>query len=343
MTEPEYRDLNLLSYSQLSGVDYSPASLLNTVRESSEALTYGSAVDTLAFDGREEFEKKFVVMNQEKPSWMLEKVLKSLVQELFATHDELDGPISSDLNDYEDLILQMAKHHEYGKGWKSETIIRKTVEACGELFKHTIENIDKQALSLEQYENVENSVNTLYTHPFTKDSFVAEEGIEIFYQFPIVWEYTSGDITFKCKSLLDILKIDHNEKKIYPIDLKTTGKSVLAFRESFIQWHYYIQAAFYTDAVKYLRDKLYPELSGYSVELFKFVVISSKRPIKPLTWLTTPKDISCGKYGGFINGENVKGYLQLASEMKWHIDNSSYDYPKEIYDSKGNVTLDVFD
>ena len=137
--------------------------------------------------------------------------------------------------------------------------------------------------------------------------------------------------------------IDHNEKKIYPIDLKTTGKHVLSFSQSFVQWHYYIQAAFYTDAVKYLRDNLYPELSGYSIELFKFVVISSKDPMRPLVWETTDHTISCGKEGGFINGRYRKGYIELAKDMKWHIDRELYDYPREVYEGQGTLTIDVFE
>jgi hypothetical protein len=344
MTEPEYRALDCISYSQLSGLDTSPGNLIAGSMEMTEPLIYGSAVDCLAFDGKEAFDKKFTVISQDKPSWMLEKVIKGIVDELLVTHNELDGPLSSNLEDHESTILAVAKSVEYGKGWHDPTIVKKVIEGCGELFRTTIENVGKLALDTQQYEYIENSVNILFTHDFTAEYFRADEGQEIYFQLPIVWEYEKDGVIYKCKSLLDIMKIDHNLKKIYPIDLKTTGKSVLAFPGSFIQWKYYLQSSFYTDAVIYLRDKLYPELSDYTVELFKFVVISSKNPHKPLTYVIDQHTLEAGKYGGVIKDYNreVKGYLELVTDMKWHIDNKKYQYPKEVYDNNGLMELKVF-
>jgi len=345
--EPEYRQLKCISYSQLSNLDSYPESLIQTKpMEMTEPLIYGSAVDCLAFDGREVFDKKFTVISQEKPSWMLEKVLKGVIDEIFITHNELLGiPISEDLSKYSDIILKVAKSVEYGKGWKPETIIRKTIEGCGELYKNTIKNRDKLALSPQQYEYVENSVTTLFTHEFTAEFFTADEGQDIYYQLPIIWDYFDKELnkTIHCKSLLDILLIDHNTKTIYPIDLKTTGKSIYSFNKSFIEWRYFLQASFYSDAVKHLCNVQYPELADYNIALFKFVVISSKNPRKPLAFQITNGVLDAGKFGT-VNPNNHKikqrGYLELVRDMQWHINNQKFDYPKEIYDKKGMVILD---
>ena len=49
-------------------------------------------------------------------------------------------------------------------------------------------------------------------------------------------------------NIMFLLLTDHKEKAIYPIDLKTTGKSVLNFRSAFMQWKYYLQASFYMES-----------------------------------------------------------------------------------------------
>lgn len=340
MSEPEYRQVDAISYSNLSALDRSPYNLINNDFKESEAIIYGAAVDTLLFDGKEVFESKFTAMFEEKPSWMLGKVLDTLLDEIMVNHDEdLDKPLSSNLEDYSDVILRVAKAVEYGKGWHDATIIKKVLEGCSEVFKIKIENRHKKPLSPQQYEYVINSVRTLESHDFTKYLFEEKEGIDIYKQYAILWEHEST----KCKSLLDLLIVDHNTKQIYPVDLKTTGKHVLSFPQSFIEWKYYLQASYYTDAVKYLVENT-PELKDYKINLFQFVVISSNDPLKPLIYKTTENDYIVGKYGGeMLNYDRtIKGYIQLLNERKWHIDNNLYEFPKEVYDSNGQLTLNLF-
>lgn len=344
MTEPEYRAQPCVSYSALSSLDSNPGNLKAGPMEMTEPLIYGSAVDCLAFDGMEEFKKKFATITVQKPNWSGIKLFNAIYEELQATLD-ITETLSNNLADYPDTLLRVARSENYGgDNWRDETIVNKLIKSYGNYYKALIDVDDKLLLDPQQYEYVVNSVQTLYTHDFTRDYFLPKDGQEVFYQFPIIWEYKSDDRTIHCKSLLDIMLIDHNEKKIYPIDLKTTGKSVLAFPKSFIEWKYYLQASFYTDAVIYLRDKIYPELSDYSVELFKFVVISSKNPMKPLSFQITPENLKAGKFGGILKNseEYKKGYLELIDDMNWHIDNDKYQYPKEVYDNNGLMTLDNF-
>lgn len=352
MSEPEYRKLSNLSYSKLAGVDRSPSNLKQDGVEMTPALIYGSAVDVLAFDGKEEFEKKFATISTRKPGFKAMPIIDELYKELENNLDPLDDSvIIPDLSFYEERLLELGKLHEYGgKNWGDDAIIRNLMKECADYFQSIVLNRGKLILDPEQFEFVKNSVNTLYTHPFTSKYFDREqEGIDIYFQFPIVWEYydESIDKTIDCKSLLDILLVDHNQKKLYPIDLKTTGKSVMYFPYSFIDWNYYLQASFYTDAVHYLKDKLYPEYFDYEVETFKFVVISSKNPVKPLVYNTTAMVIESGRNGGFLKTKSyhneVKGYKELVRNMYWHIEKDNYMYPKEVYDKNGELTLDVLE
>lgn len=346
MSEPEYRALPHISYSKLSGLDNNPASLLSSGMDMTDPLIYGSAVDTLVFDGREEFDKKFTTITCRKPGYKALPIIEGLLKEVedsLKLGDEVDPDISA----YDSKLLEMGRAAEYGgANWGDDAILRNLKKEGEEYFETLVKSRGKLILSPEQYEYCINSVHTLQTHEFTKDYFnTSKEGVDVYFQFPIVWEYTTAQGTMiHCKSLLDILIIDHNEKIIKPIDLKTTGKSVLSFSHSFVEWKYYLQAAFYTEAVRYLSDKLYPELSDYKIDLFKFVVISSKNPLKPLAFQITEETLLAGQKGGVIKGTDVevKGYEQLIVDMQWHYDTNNFQYPKHIYDSQGLLKLDIF-
>lgn len=336
MTEPEYREVSAISYSMLSGVSKSPASLINTNKLETPSLTYGSAVDTLCFDGEAVFKQKFCINTGVSPSAIVEKITRDVMTAI----TEANGKLVGSLDDYDELILNVAKANEYGKGWKDETIIRKIKDEGGrELYSFTQENDGKKILDSLQYENVLNSRNTLYTHPFTKHWFNAGEGEELLFQFPILWTYKGKP----CKSLFDIIKIDHVNKIIYPVDLKTSYDHVLAFPYNFIKWKYMIQASFYTEGLKYWKLEN-PDFFNYRIENFRFCVISSQDPMRPLVYVTTDEDLFAGKYGGKLvkSGEEIKGFDTLIDDMDWHLSNQKFDYPKDVYEVNGEVKLGMF-
>jgi len=336
MTEPEYRAVNAISYSMLSGVSKSPASLISTFKLDTPSLTYGSAVDTLCFDGEEVFREKFCVNVGVSPSTIVEKIVRDVIKALVDAH----GVLTDVLDDYDDLILNVAKANEYGKGWKDETIVRKVKDEGGrDLYSFTKENDGKKILDTLQYEYVVNSRNTLFSHPFSKQWFNVEEGEEIIFQFPILWMYKGNP----CKSLFDIIKIDNVNKVIYPVDLKTSYDHVLGFPYNYVKWKYYLQASFYSEGLEYWKSE-HPEYADYRIEPFRFVIISSQDPTKPLVYKSTGEDLYAGKYGGAIKrtGEEIKGFDQLIDDMQWHLQNQKFDYPKDIYSADGELVLSVF-
>ena len=336
MTEPEYREVNAISYSMLSGVSKTPASLINTNKLDTPSLTYGSAVDTLCFDGEEVFKEKFCVNAGVSPSAIVEKITRDVMTAITEANGELIG----EYDDYDELILNVAKANEYGKGWKDETIIRKIKDEGGrDLFGFTKENAGKKILDVMQYENVINSRNTLYTHDFSKQWFNAGDGEEIVFQFPILWVYKGKP----CKSLFDIIKFDHKNKVIYPVDLKTSYDHVLAFPFNYIKWSYFIQQSFYTEGLKYWKLQN-PEFFDYRIDYFRFCIISSQDPMKPLVYKTNEVDLHVGKYGGKLlrNGDEVRGFDQLIEDMQWHLDNQKFDYPREVYNKSGELELGLF-
>jgi hypothetical protein len=338
MTEPEYRLVDAISYSQLAGVDKTPASLIRKEQPESDGITFGSAVDCLLFDGEKVFKEKFCILD-DKPTGKIPYVIDDVY--ILAKNKANDfTPISKDLESYKQEILATCKAMDFGQTWKQETLFNKVLTKEGkDYFRSLVESTNKLVLDIVTYERVVNTCNILRNHEFTSSIFVDTKDTETYYQFPIIWY----DRDKKCKSLLDILKIDHKNKKISPKDLKTSYDHVLSFSKNYIKFRYPIQESFYTDAVHYWKNNIAVHLKDYEVEPFEFIIIQNTDFAKPLIYTSTQESYNVGKYGGSYKGNAVKGYLQLIGEKEWHLQNEKYDYPKEIYDSNGKIKLNIFD
>ena len=339
-TEPEYRALPHLSYSRLAGLDYDPSSLNDSTFKKTKSLIYGSAVDCLLFDGQEIFKKNFAILDYNGPTDIIQAVVDEVYDDYINNKDSWFFDENATLKTLKDNVLSTARKLDYGgKNWKDDTIINKIVSEGSDYFDFLKENTGKTMIDAWMYERAINSVYVLQTHEFSKDYIIPKnKDIEIHYQFPIIWKYQGHD----CKSLLDILYIDHKNKVIIPVDLKTSYDDVLMFPKSYIKWKYYIQASFYTKAVSYLKLE-YPHLFDYKIDNFRFMVISSNDSSRPIIWMTNQKDIMCGEFGGTLrNGETVTGYKELINAYEWHTNENLYKYPKKVYDKKGHLDLNVF-
>ncbi len=102
-------------------------------------------------------------------------------------------------------------------------------------------------LSRDEYDQVTKAKELILANKYIVDYFYnVDPMIELLHQVPIYFRYMDED----CKALLDGIRVDHANKTVQPFDLKTTGKSVYEFPQSFIQFGYYRQCAFYELAVK---------------------------------------------------------------------------------------------
>ena len=221
----EYRATDAINYSSLSALAVSPHTY--RTRDQMEvipAFRKGSAVDCL-LTTPDDFHSEFYVMNIRKtPPPMLMKY----VDELFKL-----APQIPEEEDHDKAYI------ESGYKLKKESVREKFINEGVEYYNALKDARGKTILSFDEYTQIQKAVNQVKYGEFTSKYFEKKPSHQkILYQFPIYWEINGHT----CKSLLDLLVIDHKEKAIYPIDLKTTGKSVLNFRSAFMQWKYYLQA-----------------------------------------------------------------------------------------------------
>jgi len=197
-------------------------------------------------------------------------------------------------------------------------------------------------LSKDEHEAAIKATELILASPFAKPYFV-KSGIteELLHQVPIYFELEGQEF----KALLDGIRLNHKNRTIEPFDLKTTGKSVYDFPQSYLTFGYYTQAALYDLAI---RTKESPVLQyideGYTIKDFVFIVAETKTSSTSpaLIYTTTQHERNCGLEGGYVDGKYYKGIYQLLDDYLWYSKNDLWVYPKEIHENNGQIPLKVF-
>jgi len=192
--------------------------------------------------------------------------------------------------------------------------------------KYLVTSQNKLVISTKIRSNIEDIKNEVKVHQMASklllDPSIVGDDILRFNELQILWEWKG----VKCKSMLDRVLIDKENKKISIVDLKTTF-NIAEFKESFKKYGYARQLAFYSLAlyanIEEIADITKEELEDYELE-FLIVAIDKGTaeirvfPIKKETANTALSEIK-----------------ELLSKTKWHFDNKKWDYSMEYYLSGG--------
>jgi len=138
-------------------------------------------------------------------------------------------------------------------------------------------------------------------------------------EFSIYWTYPNG---LKCKSMLDRLVIDYENKKVQLVDLKTSAH-LYSFREKVDEYAYYRQLAFYWMAVYwYFKEILKISLDDWKKESY-IVVVGTSIPYEVKVFELTETKLNQG----------ATEIMSLMDTLKWHFDNDQWDYSMQYYNN----------
>jgi len=343
MEVKNYFDDNSISYSMLRNLSVSPLYFKRIQEEEQEDKLHfliGSCVDILLTEP-DKFWEKYALEFQE----VCEKVPTGQVKE------------------YAEAIFELFPNILVG-----EDILQKAYDKVG-IKKQSLDNFhakyklegekyydwlvskrdylttigDKQTITNSQYSLITKIVESLKTNRFTRKYFEGTIGTKTdkHLQLEIYWEY-KGE---KCKSKLDLVIVDHENKEIHPIDIKTTGNSVFSFDSSALKWRYDLQSSFYSSALYWLinksNDEYWNKLKDYRILPFKFIVESTKYPGMPLMYECSEKFLKGGIDGFDYQGRWYKGFIELINDYKWYRDNNEWSYPKDIIEKEGIISLKI--
>ncbi len=332
------------SPSRLGDLDHSPLYYKKRKEASEEEksvyMSFGSMVDCLLTTPGQ-FDNEYYVSSGALPSDSIKAVIDGVYSELEGNFNE----VFTGLEEFSEKIVEHSKYLNYGQSWKEATLIKKILDNGSDYFSELISSAGKEIISPEDYDQAMSCAEALQTNDFTKEYFrndfvvSADAPTEVLFQVPLVW--TIGG--YICKGLIDVLFVDHNDKSITIVDLKTTAKSVYAFEHSYIKYRYYLQGGLYYSGVKDLVTLSDP-FPNYTVKNPLFVVIEQRGGNPPFIFEMSDEDLRVSQWGGRIGSSNriIKGYLDLLNDLHWHQTSDIWDYPRYVHGCKGVIQLNAF-
>ena len=312
MDESTYRADEALSYSTLSTYERgNQFDSLKTLfdRKESPSLVFGSCVDALITGGQEEFGDNFLVVDL--PT--LPPSLINICNDLFNVY----GGSCKNLSEINTQILANTWDKYDGRNWKDTTKANFIIDNGSEYYRLKFIAGTKTIISNELYTEVLATVRALKESKATKWYFETDnpfnKDIERLYQ--LKFKATIDGVNYR--GMLDEVIVNHKNKTILPIDLKTSSKSEYNFYKSFIEWGYMWQAKLYT---KLLKENISKDdyFKDFTILPYIFIV-ANRKTLTPLVWEFTESlntnDFICGKDNRLIYrsplsiGKELHNYL----------------------------------
>ena len=272
----------------------------------------------------EEFWKDYIILDFAVPKV---KQQKDLLE--FYSSARLVDPFAS-----EDDILLMSYEAAYNNTKSKEKKIQGAKELV-ELYQNYIEyfrNKDsKKVISFADLNMLKAIKKNMEDHKKANELlFKYPETFEVHNEFHINWEYpnasTLGDLP--CKSLLDRVMIDHTNKKIILVDIKTTA-DVYNFKHSIEEFDYCRQLAYYWLAIHwYFKNELKLNIEEYEYETYIVAVQSHDG-----------YEVRVFKFNSKAIEERLVTIDYAIKRIAWHKNNDLWDHMKEYYDEDGAELL----
>lgn len=329
VTEEEYRKDPAYSYSTLAKFEREGFNGLSTLfdRVESPSLLFGQMVDSIITGGMTEFNERFFVADiPELPDGQ-----KKITDYLISLNSGL-----FDINDFEDdVIIHATEAFKYQLNWKPETRAKVIKEKCGEYYNMCLLAKDKTVVTQELYNDTIACVDALKDAEATEWYFREDnpfDNVERLYQLKFKGEYEG--IPVRC--MMDLCVVLHDEKRIIPVDLKTSFKKEYDFPKSFIEWKYYIQATLYWEILKQnlAKDDYFKD---FKLEDYRFIVVSNGSRV-PLVW----KFNQTQNVGDTILGEShYRNWREIVKELDYYL-KTNPKVPKGIYLDKPNSIEEYF-
>lgn len=321
VTEEEYRADPALSYSTLSRFEREGWRNLSSLFDKQEtpALTFGSVVDCILTDGREEFDRRFIVCEFPPLTDNLVKVTRSL-HRMFGNEHRSIATID------EEKISEIAASNGYYSGSSYKSLrVKKVLENCQEYYSLLSLAGERTVINQSDYDDAITCVDELRNNNLTKAFFnVNPWETDIEKVFQLKFKASFEGIPVRC--MFDELIVDHKSKVIYPIDLKTTGYPEEEFQHSFMKWRYDIQAKLYSYILQECINKD-PYFSQFKIQHYQFIVIN-RRTVAPIVWefqenlsIVDLKDST---------GEIYRDWRKILTDLNYYLANPNLKYSKEV-------------
>ena len=188
---------------------------------------------------------------------------------------------------------------------------------------------NKKAITWSDYRMLEQIKDNISKHKAAKELLDNQE-FECHNEFHINWEWhcKQQDYTVPCKSLLDRVKIDHVNRKIILIDLKTTSY-IYDFKHSVETFKYFRQMAYYSMALTWYFKDLGFDIDDYDFEIYIIAISTSTYEVRVFDMLNEQELLTQSRI-----------IVSALSDISYNLKNNIWEYTREYYEGNGIETLD---
>lgn len=265
----------------------------------------------------DEFWQNYIVIDYEKP--------KTAQQLAFCERYHSSTEIIED-----DKLLDAYKAAYSGNNMSKDAMLKKAKEIYFK-FAEYIEFLEKTDLytiiSFADLTMLKRIKENIENHKKANELLTDQPGIECNNEFHINWEAEKQGVS--CKSLLDRVKIDHTNKKITLIDLKTTV-DVYNFKHSVEEYDYYRQIAFYILALTwYMKEEGY-DIDEYDLEAYIIAIQSNGNNEVRVFNMLNEKEL-------LIRKDLIADTL---TEISYHYQTGNWDHTRKYYEEDGTEELE---
>ena len=325
---PYYEDKTRISNSNIGWfLNKGPAFLHKMLtedvpEEKSQALERGTMIHEYILQP-EEFQKDYVVWNKSRPtSAQQEKFCQALVS---STEIEPNRAI---LDAFKQAYSTAGKSEDkmLSEGLK----IASTLEDYIDFLKANDGRIMITPWDAKMLEKIKHNIQShKLANRIVYLNDVNASGKENHHEFHINWEWY-GEMPMACKSLLDGLTLDFNNKKAIIYDLKTTQK-LWHFEDSMEMYDYCRQLAYYTMAVKwYLKNECNENENDWTFEHYIIGIDT-----------TGAYEIRVFKVEELMV-QSRNGVIQDAlTDIAWHQANDKWEHSRSYYEGDGSESLNL--
>jgi len=275
LEEEQYHAYPAWSYSMIAKYakeGFGSIATLHDKTEPTPSMEFGSLFDSFITKGKSTLDE-YVVIDDEVPA--------SEKKALLAIAKRTDIPNLMEVP--KEIILDACDETGYQPKWGFDTKF-KHLNEYESYYRAVI--LGKKVVSKKDWDDAVEMYKIFRSDPYLKELFGTKntDDVEYIYQsqFLVDWMTNSGE-KVKIKIMPDLIVVNHKNKTIQPVDLKTSSVPGWDFKENFIKFYYHIQAHLYSDVLSMIinDDADYAE---YEILPYLFTDISRSDKV-PVTYI----------------------------------------------------------
>lgn len=333
-------EINEKDYYSLPGVSNSSLKLINPEQGGSPrkfkafAIDRTESVETPSLRNGKlihlyvEDPKMFKVSDIVKPSEML----SSWVEDVHSEHPNITEDEVSIDNDELKATAIRSRNGRY-KNLKDEGLVWSTFITGFDYLNYLISKSTHIVMDKATFDVVSGATRSLTDNDVVRPFLFSSDYIyetcynELPVQWDVIVDIDGKSQTLNCKSLIDRLVVNISTRVAKLIDLKTTSKSLSLFKNSFEDYHYYRQLAFYKTAVREFLISTFPDIE-FEIECY-IVAVETVGQYESAVFKVTDEYLTKGE----------KDVVYLLSLVGYHYATDNWINTKEELLNNGIRTL----